>query len=47
MFLNLKQCRVCLHVGGCKIEFLCWCPVSELAQSLIGIGLKVSEYMVV
>ena len=47
MSLNLKKFRVCSHVDGCKIELLCWCPVLELAQSLIGIGLKVSEYIVV
>ena len=44
MFLSLKQCRVCLHAGGCKIGLLYWCPVLELARSLIGIELKISEY---
>ena len=38
---------VYLHVGGCKIGLLCWCPVLELALFLIGIGLRVFEYMVV
>ena len=36
-----------LHAGGSKIGPLCWCPVLELALSLIGIGLKVFEYMVI